>query len=367
MMSRIDVHFSSLDFPESEILNNVVLAGDAHFLTNFHNFEEKWSPETVEIVPSTSDSLQNEFKNLLLEFDRLYVVIHKNLHILQELDAKLHSLDRSSTEWKYLQSFDSSININKGINFQALKDQMKILVTLKEQDFNTLKLATEEDKSVHEELVANIEILTTRLNSRKNTPKEKQTMYCRKWYNQKLGKISRSSSHATFKFSTNTIQEAQDPFNVPLLRGLLEFRMFGTLSLTDVRVISCHDSIVSLSQRLTSALTPSTIVASVRLQKLVDLTLVEDIKRLSSMYPLDWDPATRNLHLLAGQEGIATATVHIAPNGSVSLVKIRNASNPDQPEPYLTESCNFVPPISWSLDEWLMEISDFCNSAMATG
>ncbi|KAK4476230.1 hypothetical protein MN116_001438 [Schistosoma mekongi] len=303
----------------------------------------------------------------MLIFSLISTTLKKDGLLKQELDAKLHSLDRSSTAYKNLQSFDSSINIKKGINFQTLKDQMDILVTLKEQDFNALELATEEDKSVHEELVANIEILTTRLNSRRNIPKEKQTMYCRRWYNQKLGKIRWSSSHAIFKFNTDRIQKAQDPSSIPLLRGLLKRRMFGTLSLTDIRAISCHDNIVSLSQRLTSALTPSTIVASLQLQELVDLTLIEDIKRLSSMYPLDWDPATRNLHLLAGQEGIATATVHIAPNGSISLMKIRNASNPDQPKPYFTESCNFVPPISWSLDEWLMEINDFCNSAMPTG
>ncbi|CAH8584323.1 unnamed protein product [Schistosoma turkestanicum] len=365
-MCQADAKFQSLVFPEAEILNDVVLAGDAHFLTSLHNFEDSWSPEPVNITPSTSDYLQNEFKNLSLESNHLYASTHKNLQILQNLNSELHSLGRTSTVYKSLESLTPLIGTKKGTNISTMKYQIDLMVTLREQDLNFLNSATGKDEFVREELVTDIKTLNARIKSMKNTSKNKRTMYCRDWYTQKLGKISLNSSYAILRFNVNDTQTAKSLVEKPLLRGLLEHGIFGTVSLSNMRVIGCHNTIISLSERLTSALTPSTIVACIRQQLRVDLALTENIKRLSSMYPLDWDPTARNLHLLAGQGGMATATIHIAPNGSISLVKITKSSNPDHPEPHLTEPCNFVPPISWSLDEWLMEINDLCNSVVPT-
>ncbi|CAH8648172.1 unnamed protein product [Schistosoma margrebowiei] len=239
--------------------------------------------------------------------------------------------------------------------------QTDLMMTLKEKDLNFLNLATVQDKFIHDELVKDIKTLRTRIKSIKSKAKRKQTMYCQEWYAQKLGRIAPNSSDVILRFDINESQ-----LEKPLLRSSLKHGDLGTIALTNIRVIGCHNSITSLCERLTPALTPSTVVACIRQHLRVDFTLREDIKRLSSMYPLDWDPAARNLHLLAGQGVMATATIHIAPNGSISLVKIRKSSNPDHPNPHLAEPCNFVPPISWSLDEWLMEINDFCNSVIPT-
>ncbi|CAH8662554.1 hypothetical protein MS3_00003359 [Schistosoma haematobium] len=364
-MSQADAVFPSLAFPESEILNNMILVGDAHFLTRLHNFEIL-SSEPVNITPSTSDYLQNEFKNLSLKFDHLYASTHKNLKVLQELDSELHSLDRTFTVDKRLESFAPLTDIKKGTNIRTIKYQTDLMMTLKEKDLNLLSLATGQDKFIHDELVRDIKTLRTRIKSIKNKPKRKQTMYCQEWYAQKLGRIVQNSSCVILRFNTNESQLAKSLVEKPLLRGFLKHGDFGTIALTNTRVIGCHDSIISLCECLTPNLTPSTIVACIQQHLRVDFILREDIKRLSSMYPLDWDPAARNLHLLAGQGVMATATIHIAPNGSISLVKIRKSSNPDHPNPHLAEPRNFVPPISWSLDEWLMEINDFCNSVIPT-
>ncbi|CAI2734684.1 unnamed protein product [Schistosoma spindalis] len=364
-MSQTDAVFPSLAFPESEILNNMILVGDAHFLTRLHNFEIL-SSESVNITPSTSNYLQNEFKDLSLKFDHLYASTHKNLKILQELDSELHSLDRILTVDKSLESFTPLIDIKKGTNIRTIKYQTDLMMTLKEKDLNFLNLATGQDKFIHDELVKDIKTLRTRIKSVKNTPKRKQTMYCQEWYAQKLGRIVLNSSCVILRFNTNENQLAKSLVEKPLLRGLLKHGDFGTIALTNTRVIGCYNGIINLCERLALTLTPSTIVACIQQHLRVDFTLREDIKRLSSMYPLDWDPAARNLHLLAGQGAMATATIHIAPNGSISLVKIRKSSNPDNPNPHLTEPCNFVPPVSRSLDEWLMEINDFCNSVIPT-
>ncbi|CAH8674501.1 unnamed protein product [Schistosoma rodhaini] len=340
-------------------------ARDAHFLTRFHNFEIS-STEPVNITPSTSEYLQNEFENLSLKFDHLYASTHKNLKILQELDSDLLSLDRTLTVDKRLESFAPPIDIKKGTNIPTIKYQTDLMVTSKEKDLNSRDLAIGRDKFPYDEPVKDVSTLHARIKSIKNTPKRKRTMYCQEWYAQKLGKLRLNSSYVIWRFNTDETQPAKSLVEKPLLRSLLKHGDFGTIALADNRVIGCDKSVISLSKSLTSALASSTIVACIQQQLRIDFTLTEDIKRLSSMYPLDWDLSARNFHLLAGQGVMATATIHIAPNGPISLVKIRKSSDPDHPEPHLAEPCNFVPPISWSLDEWLMEINDFCNSVIPT-
>ncbi|VDQ15557.1 unnamed protein product [Trichobilharzia regenti] len=122
---------------------------------------------------------------------------------------------------------------------------------------------------------------------------------------------------------------------------------------------SCNGTIAQLIGEVSfaSALFPGAIVACFQLQSCVDMTLTEDIRRLGSLYALNWNPRSRCLHLLTDHGGTAKATIHIAPNGSVNLVTVKKLPNSDQ-----YGSCDFIPPMSWCLDEWMMEINDFSHS-----
>ncbi|CAH8861808.1 unnamed protein product [Trichobilharzia szidati] len=356
-MLQNDFNSTPLECLEPEILETFCFAGLAYFITDLHNVKEDDTPEPIDIIPSTSDYLVNDFKNLLPEFDNLYTSVHKNLKKIQEIDMKLNSVDIDSRDFENLKSFVHLNYLSDDIEIDSVRGQMDLMLTQKEYELNSITSAVEEDAILQKELVGQIDTLKSLLVSGQASLEEKQNKHHQREYTESLGILNLCSPYITLRFNLLVVSPVEDETSTSLVRGLLQEGIFGSLSLHDVRVMGYHESLVKLSRIFASALVPGAIVACSQLQSCVDMTLTEDIRRLCSLYALDWDPSSRCFHFLTDHEGTVKATVHIAPNGSVNLVTITKLSNSDQ-----YQSCNFIPPISWSLDEWMMEINDFCHS-----
>nr|CAH8868878.1 unnamed protein product [Trichobilharzia regenti] len=342
---------------EPEIVETFHLNVFAHLITDFYNAIEDEFPEPIDIIPSTSDYLVNDFKNLLDEFDNRYTSVHKNLKKIQENDRKLNSVNIDSRDFEDLQFFVNPNDLSDEIEIDRVIEQMELMLTQKECEHASISAAAEEEAFLQEELVEQIDTLESLLVSGHVSLDEKQNKHLQMEYTEDLGILNQCSPYITLQFNLQVVSPVEDENSTPLFRGLPEKGIFDSIIMRDIKVTGYHESLVNLCQSFASALFPGAIVACFQLQSCVDMTLTEDIRRLGSLYALNWNPRSRCLHLLTDHGGTAKATIHIAPNGSVNLVTVKKLPNSDQ-----YGSCDFIPPMSWCLDEWMMEINDFSHS-----
>ncbi|VDQ01140.1 unnamed protein product [Trichobilharzia regenti] len=299
----------------------------------------------VDIIPSTSDYLVNDFKNLLDEFDNRYTSVHK------KNDRKLNSVNIDSRDFEDLQFFVNPNDLSDEIEIDRVIEQMELMLTQKECEHASISAAAEEEAFLQEELVEQIDTLESLLVSGHVSLDEKQNKHLQMEYTEDLGILNQCSPYITLQFNLQVVSPVEDENSTPLFRGLPEKGIFDSIIMRDIKrpsdresgseKRSCSGTIAQLI-----ALFPGAIVACSQLRSCVDMTLTEDIRRLCSLYALDWDPSSRCFHLLTDHGGTTKATVHVAPNGSVNLVTIRKLPNSDQ-----YQSCNFIPPMSWSLDD----------------
>uniref|UniRef100_A0A183BE46 Histidine kinase n=1 Tax=Echinostoma caproni TaxID=27848 RepID=A0A183BE46_9TREM len=114
------------------------------------------------------------------------------------------------------------------------------------------------------------------------------------------------------------------------------------------------------------------LVSYLQSRLLVDACLNADLTRLRRQYPIDWDPAKRHLHLLTGRANIL-ATLSVSTSGAFRLVGLQHKATDDVIDPedvadafhYRLE--DFTAPLSRSLDEWILEVNDFCTGITETG
>lgn len=134
-----------------------------------------------------------------------------------------------------------------------------------------------------------------------------------------------------------------------------------------MQVVNCNTDMTDIARVMSAAYAPGALTACVQLLYRIDQAILEDLTRLSSFYSLDWDKSTRILHVLFGKSQLITATIHISYFGTIKLINLKKSiantkSVVDTNNVIKLDSNSFINPLSSSLDDWLMEINDYCHT-----
>lgn len=122
-----------------------------------------------------------------------------------------------------------------------------------------------------------------------------------------------------------------------------------------------------MAQLATSSAAGAVLVANIQSRLLVDACLNADLTRLRRLYPIDWDPTARELHLLTRRANIL-ATLSVSTSGTFRLLRLQRKSadsstdGEDAVDNLQSMLSEFTPPLSRTLDEWISEVDDFCTA-----
>ncbi|CAL8101154.1 unnamed protein product [Calicophoron daubneyi] len=354
----------------------VLSAKDAFFLTDFYNYDEQW-PALPDRDPDENGGPNEEehssANSTVIQESMLDFGSSGENNSVVELQKQI-SIAKSTNDCLRNEVLAASGLADSGgskcYGPVEIREHLRFLVDKANADHQSHVSALKAEEAMERQMRLGLDGLKKKLDGRSNHSTTKSAS----WSTEGLVLLWQpGDSRVNVRLEAQTSKAVLGrEAGVALARAQVQRGSFGRLMLKNVEVLSTLTEATYLAECASCSLACGALIACLKQHLDLEAGLASDLTRLRSHYTIDWDPDIRNLYLVSGLHGDIIATINIKVDRSLSLVQLKYNSSSKRISDKHVDSAQedsklisalelFTAPLSYSLDDWVAEVNDFCR------